>query len=146
MIRVVAFEPEHLAALKVQSAQAELAVLGEAERWMTGRARKVAGPCFTAFVGEHIVFCGGAIVTHPELATIWAAFADDAGPAMLAIERRTRRWLATLPHRRIDTMVRVAHSKGNRFVHRLGFRAEASLADYFADGSAALIYRLEGRQ
>ncbi len=150
MIRVAPFQPEHLAALRVQTAQPDLAQLSEGQRWMIGKQRKGAGwPCFTVFhvngnMGERLVFCGGAVVSHANLATIWGAFSPVAGPAMLGIERRARRWLASLPQRRIDAVVRDGHAAGHKWIKRLGFVAEARLADYYADGSDAWIYRWEG--
>lgn len=145
MIRVEPFQPEHLAQLRVQAEQPDLAQLSEGQRWMIGKQRKGAGwPCFTVFHEERIVFCGGAVVSHAGLATIWGAFSPVAGPAMLGIERRARRWLARLPHRRIDAVVRDGHKAGHKWIKRLGFVPEARLADYYADGADAWIYRWEG--
>lgn len=138
--RVVPFALEHLAALDAQAAQPELG----GDRLAIGAQLSATGRCFSLLrlADERPVFCGGVLSTHADYATMWAAFARDAGPAMLAIERRTRRLIAMLPERRIDAAVRADYGPARRWVERLGFFAEAQLGGYFEDGGDAVIYRL----
>lgn len=139
MIRVDRFRAEDLAAIAVQSGQSELAAI---DRLALGHAYAARGRCLTARAADgRIVLCGGAIETHGDYATIWSAVAADAGPVMLALTRATVRFLDTLSHRRIDTIVAADFIAGRRWVGRMGFAQEARMADYFADGRDAVIYR-----
>lgn len=139
MIRVDRFRPDDLAAIAVQSGQGELMGV---DRLALGRAYAAQGRCLTARAGDgRILLCGGAIETHRDYATIWSAVAGDAGPVMLALTRATVRFLDTLPHRRIDSIVAADFIAGRRWVQRMGFAQEACMADYFADGRDAVIYR-----
>lgn len=137
--RTEPFAPWHLAAIDVQPGQPEL---GE-HRLERGAALSATGRCFTLLDGERVLFCGGALSTHENYATLWSAVARDAGAAMLAIERRVRRFIATLDERRVDTTVRAGFAPARRWIERLGFTREAMLRDYFEDGEAAVVYRLK---
>jgi hypothetical protein len=147
VISVEPFEPEHLAAMTVQAVQAELAAVRPAERAAFGAMAASTGRCFTIRWADGRpggpIMCAGALQSHAGHATLWAAFSPDAGRAMLAIERRTRLFIARLPHRRIDAVVRSDHRAGHRFVHRLGLVAEARLNDFYEDGGDAVIYRFK---
>jgi hypothetical protein len=139
MIRVAAFDPRDLQAMTVQEAQPELI---DAPVY---HARQLAatGRCFTAR-DRHgaVLFCGGALETHPRYATMWAALSPHAGSAMLALTRRVRWFAASLPHERVDALVRASHRAAHRWMAMLGFVREAELGVYFADGEDAVIYRL----
>ncbi len=139
MIRVDRFRPEDLATIAVQAGQPELLI---DDRLTLGRAYAAQGRCLTARTRDgRIVLCGGAIETHGDYATIWSAVSREAGPAMVALTRATVRFLDTLSHRRIDTIVAADFIAARRWVRRMGFAAEASLTDYFPDGRDAVIYR-----
>lgn len=139
--RVVPFEPWHLQQLDPQPAQRELVT----DRTALGASLASTGRCFTLLRASDRtpMCCGGAVSTHRDYATLWAAFACDARPAMLAIERRARRFIGMLHERRIDAAVRADHAAGRRWAERLGLRPEAQLGAYFDDGGDAVIYRLE---
>lgn len=140
MIAVECFQPEDLAEMTVQAVQREVG----ADPLARGRLFAALGTAFTArpLPGGAPIFCGGVTLAHPDYATMWSAFSEDAGPAMLAITRRTRWFIAKLAHRRIDTMVRSDHRAGHRWVHALGFVAEGRMNDVFEDGGDGVIYRL----
>lgn len=148
MINVAPFYPEDLAAMLPQTAQPELARLCAADRVAYGRGLAGRGQSFTVreWAEGPVLFCGGAAEVHPNYATLWSVFDRDAGPHLLAIERRTRRFLAMLTYRRIDTLVRADFEAGHRWVLRLGFELEGHvLQDYFEDGAGACLYRLKVR-
>ncbi|WP_229726727.1 hypothetical protein [Sphingomonas alpina] len=136
---VVPFEPEHLADMTIQLGQPEL----DCDRLARGIALSATGRCFSVLPGSGgaPLFCGGALECHARYASLWAAFSPDAGPAMLAITRRTRHFLTTLKHTRVDAVVRSDFRAAHRFVHRLGMVAEARLNDYFENGGDAVVYR-----
>lgn len=139
MITVEPFIPEDLAEMTVQPVQRELACDAVAR----GRILAANGRCFTVRAGAAPIFCGGVTVTHDQYATMWSAFSIDAAPEMLAITRRTRRFIAKLEYRRIDALVRSDHRAGHRWVHQLGFVPEARMNDFFETGGDAVIYRLK---
>lgn len=139
MISVERFIPEDLAEMAVQPVQRELGC----DPIARGRALSQGGQCFTVRNGAAPLFCGGVMVTHVGYATMWSAFALDAGPEMLGITRRTRLFMSRLSYKRIDAMVRGDHRAGHRWVQQLGFAVEARLHDYFEDGGDAVIYRLK---
>ena len=139
MIRVDVFEPADLVGLVLQDGQQEL----PADRLAQGEFWASHGRAFTgrdARTGQ-VLLCGGAMQSHPEYATLWSAIGRDAGPAMLALTRKVRIFLGTLPHRRIDALSRVGFVQGGRWLTMLGFAPEATLADYFEDGEAAMLFR-----
>jgi hypothetical protein len=148
MIAVEPFDVAHLANMTVQPAQIE-ARMSPLELMQRGMALSATGDCFTARrrADGKVLMCGGALTSHPGLATLWAVFALAAiedRRAMTAIRHRVRHFLTMLQHRRIDTLVRSDHRAAHRFALRLGFKAEARLNDYFEDGSDAVVYRYRG--
>lgn len=141
MIRIDAFRAADLADIAVQAEQTEMA---HTNRMALGAAYRTAGNCLTARdAAGTILLCGGAVQTHHDYATLWSALSPEAGRHMLAITRATRRFIALLPHRRVDSIVNSGFVAGHRWMQLLGFKREAVLADYFADGRDAVIYRLE---
>ena len=139
MITVERFIPEDLAEMAVQPVQRELG----SDPIARGRLLSLTGRCFTVRAGGAPIFCGGVTITHSGYATMWSAFALDAGPEMLAITRRTLEFIKRLDFKRIDAVVHSDHRAGHRWVFRLGFAPEARLNDYFEDGGDAVIYRLK---
>ncbi len=144
MIHVLAFRPEHLAALDPQEAQ-RAQLTGDV--LARGEALSVSGNCFTAFSATDgaMLMCGGSIETHGDYATMWSAFGSIAPGRlreMAAVRERTRWLLAMMTHRRIDAVVRVDHVPAHHWMKALGFVPEARLNDYFDDGGDAMIYRL----
>jgi hypothetical protein len=142
MIRVDRFRARDLAGLRVQPAQRRDVVDYAAQ----GPFWEQAGRCFTVrlVAGGEPLFCGGAVASHADYATLWSVIGEDAGRHMLAITRRTAQFVAALPFRRIDAFVRSDDRAGHRWIHTLGFRVEARLDDLFADGGDAVIYRKAG--
>lgn len=141
MIRVDAFRAGDLAEIAVQAEQTEVASVN---RHALGAAYRAAGNCLTARdEGGTVLLCGGAAQTHAGYATLWSVLSPDAGRHMVPLTRATRRFIARLPHPRVDTIVNEGFAAGHRWVRLLGFKREAVLADYFPDGRNAVIYRLE---
>lgn len=140
MIRVDPFHPFDLIDLPLQASQADL----PADRVAFGEQRAACGRSFTIrdAPGGRALFCGGTIVTHANLATLWSVVAADAGPRMMAITRRVRWFVDALPHARVDAMIRGGFAPAARWVEMLGFEKEALLADYYENGDDAMIYRL----
>lgn len=110
-----------------------------------------AGRAFTIWTGAGEgsavpVFCGGAVEQHAHHATLWSSFAVEF-PDRLAVflTLAVKRFIAELPHLRVDAMVRDGNEKAARWMYGLGFTLEARLADYFPGGEDVLIFRLERR-
>ncbi|NLS27930.1 hypothetical protein S2M10_29320 [Sphingomonas sp. S2M10] len=145
MINVAPFNPHDLGAMVPQPAQVELAHLSADQRVAFGAGLAARGQCFTIreWAEGPVLFCGGVAEVHARYASLWSVFDQDAGRHLLAIERRTVRFLRMLHYRRIDTLVRAEFEAGHRWVLRLGFELEGHvLQDYFEDGGAACLYRM----
>lgn len=141
-VRVDAFVASDLVALPVQASQAR----DLTDPWTIGCQWQQAGGHFTIrrAAGGVPLFCGGAFATHAGYATLRSAIAEDAGPYMLAITRRTARFVAMLRYARVDTFVRAEDRAGRRWIEQLGFYAEAEVGAVFPDGGDAVIYRKAG--
>lgn len=134
MLRVVPFEPRHLAALGyAPDLAAALALPAD------GRA--LAGPfAGTALDGPRIVACGGLSAVWPGRAMAWAAIDDAIGPVRFAaLDRRVRTVLAEAQasgFARIEAVVDPAapRARALRWARSLGFVEEARLARWAPDG------------
>lgn len=139
-MKVSVFRAIDLADIAIQAGQPEFA------RARFGRAAAFEGPrALTARDDAgRVLLCGGAWEMHAGHATLWAAVSRDAGPAMVALTRRVRLFVDRLPHKRLDCVVRVGFAPGARWMAMLGFAPECTMADYFEDGDAAMVYRRIG--
>lgn len=116
------------------SVQSELAALVHGYRAFT--VRDGAG---------RVIFCGGAVEKHAGYATLWAMFGKDKRNGLVFIHRRTRQFLESLPHARVDTFVEGRLPRAADFVQRLGMKREATLRGAAPDGGSMIIFVREFR-
>lgn len=138
-VEIIAFHPDHAAAIELQAEQ-------QAEEWAaTTEHGAIAelharGPTFTAIDGGRVLCIAGLAQNHDRYATAWALFAPAKGAAMLAVTRAIARVIAAADYDRIDMMVRVPFTRAHDFARLLGFELEAILRRWGADGSDFAIY------
>lgn len=137
---VTPFRAADLAAIDLQDSQR-----GETQwrRWPEiGAAWEAAGNAFTWRADDgRVLFCGGAIEHHPGYASLWGAFSMHRPRVPVWLTRTVRRFVAELPHRRVDATVSIANERACGWLHLIGLEFDARLAEVGADGSDVLIYR-----
>ena len=130
--------------LVLQDAQQYLQPL--VERADYGPALALGGPSFTAFAGDAILGCGGAVEFGKHRAEVWALLAPAIGPHMRAVTRAVRGWLSVCPYQRVEANVATHFAESVRWITLLGFEQEGGeKRQFFADGRSAMQFvRLKG--
>lgn len=134
---VVPYEPKHMHALHVQSAQ--LYTLGWAP---ADHAEMLARfPAYTALDGDEVLVCAGVLEIWAGRAAAWAFLSENIGTRMTSVHRAVRRYFELLDYRRIEAEVATDFPEGHRWVRMLGFKLECPrMRGYFPDGSDASLY------
>jgi hypothetical protein len=132
MIEFVAFKPRHLAALKLQQAQAH-AQCDMIEDHGTAVV-KHSGRAFTALLDGRPIGCAGAVELWPGRAYGWAYLSEDALRHSRAIHRYALKALARMPWRRIEAYTEIGHAAAARWLLHLGFRFECVARAWGPDG------------
>jgi len=137
MIHVTTFRSADLHAMKIQPSQD----MDFAVRERIARQFEQAGRAFTA-IGEdgRVIFCGGAVELHEGHAQLWAVFAEGKRQAMFRLRRATRDFIASLPHRRVDTPV-LDNEPARRWAEAIGLIEDVRLADAAPGGGDLILYR-----
>lgn len=140
MIEWTRFTPEHARRIQLQPAQVG------ALRWMTPEIleRVAQFPAQTALRGGLPIACFGAVEIRAERAEIWALLAFDSGRDFVRLYRGAQRFIALLPHRRLEMTVDCEFAAGHRLARMLGFECEAErmLAIHPEGGDMALYARV----
>lgn len=134
---VVPYKKEHMAALKLQSAQ--LCNLD----WMPeGQAALLEGKTsFTALDGSEVLACAGHLEFWEGRVALWAFMAENIGNRFLAVHRSVKRYIDMLDCRRIEIEVAITFTQGHRWASMLGFQVEnPRMHRYFPDGTDAVLY------
>jgi hypothetical protein len=133
---VAPYSREHLFAIRIQPAQADVA------QWVTPEmAAGLESPdSWTVLRDGEPVFCGGFWEYWQGRAVVWAIVSPAAGPLMARITRGVIRYLDLLPHRRVEVYADAAFPAGDRWARMLGFRHEGTLAAFLPNGNDAHIY------
>lgn len=114
----VPFKPDHLARLRVQTAQITEIGLITAPIAEALAARGA----WTFADGEEVICCGG-IVEHQGVWVLWSAVSAEVGTRLISLTRIAKRYLA-LNSMRIETGVRIGFSPGCRWAELLGFKVD----------------------
>ncbi|MBL8675508.1 MAG: hypothetical protein JNL07_11510 [Rhodospirillales bacterium] len=98
-----------------------------------------AGPAFTGFCGDRLVFCAGAIELWPGVAEGWALVSPLVERRRVAFHRAilgllSRHQPAWRCHR-LQATVRQGEAAAARWLSRLGFVYEGRMAGYGPDGA-----------
>jgi hypothetical protein len=138
MFEIVSYRPEHLAAIRLQQAQAMMAdVLGD-----EATAVAIAGPwTFTGVLDGVPVAVAGLSEKWKGVGTTWALFSPGLPmSAWLAILRKSRGVLASCGMHRIEAVVREDHVQGHRWALALGFAPSALMRKWGPDGMDYRMY------
>lgn len=134
------FRAGHLLELHLQETQA-----GET-RWRAfseaGRQREAAGRGWTLRDADsgRVLFCGGAMEQHDGYASLWGFFARDRAHVTLWLTRTIRRFVAELPHHRVDAWVEASNENACEWLRLIGLRIEGTMRGAAADGGDLLVY------
>lgn len=137
---VAPFRAQDVAALQLQTSQLvdlrwhEARDMGETLASAPGRAftvRDAAG---------RVIFCGGAQDRHADYATLWALFAQGKREGMIFLWRRTRHFVASLPHARVDALVEADDARAIVFARAIGLREEHRMPGASPNGGAIAIF------
>lgn len=137
-MRVIPFEPHHLALLSAQPAQAFLAA--EMVKPEYGAALLSAGPARTAFHGTEVIACAGLIHQWPNRSIAWAILSRLAGRHMLGLTREIGGFLRHHPIRRVETGVSCDFPAAERWAEMLGFEREGMMRAYTPEGADCYLY------
>lgn len=136
-MNIVRFQPEHLRELVLQEDQTYLRPLLERPEY--GPALALSGPAFSAFHGDILLGCGGAVEFGKHRAEIWALLSRQIGPHMRAVSRAINGWLDICPYRRVEANVAPDFPASMRWIRLLGFEQEGGdMRKFFADGRSAV--------
>lgn len=138
MIHFIPCEARHIRLIDAQNEQiSEKAFYANVTEELV--ANSLALSCW---VDEICVGAGGVRPIWHGRGAAWAILSCNARPAMLAIARKLRFVLDTMPLERIEMTVRANFVPGRRLAHLLGFRLETPLpmARFYPDGEAAFLY------
>ena len=135
---IVPFSVEHLAAIKLQSAQSDvLSTLGDAESVYL----EASTYAFTALDGDEVVGCAGIMKLWEGRGHAWALLSGNIGARFVGVHRAVKRAIQVSGYRRIEMDVDASHEEAIKWAHMLGFYNETpdGMRGYVADGR--LIYK-----
>lgn len=138
MIKFLPCEPRHIELIDTQAGQPErLAFNANVTAELVENSFALSCWLDGACVGA-----GGVRPIWRGRMAAWALLGRDAGPAMLAITRKLRFVLATMPASRVEMTVRADFMPGCRLASFLGFARETPLPmpHFFPDGGAAYLF------
>jgi hypothetical protein len=139
MLHPVPFKAEHLMRFNLQPTQ-----LGYARFFVEENLRCLEGPhAHTLMDDNEPMMCGGALQLHEQYARMWAYVSADIGPRRFAEGfLLVRRWLDTLPYRRLDATCADTFTQGHRWLRAFGFTREdsAGLTCLELDGGNGALY------
>ena len=139
MLHPVPFKAEHLMRFNLQPTQRCLAPY-----LVEDQLRLLESPhSHTLMDGNTPIMCGGALPYHQHHARMWAYVAGDIGPRRFAEGfLLVRRWLDTLPYRRLDATCADTFIEGHRWLRAFGFTREDAngMQGFEIDGGAAALY------
>lgn len=138
MLSYAPFRARHIDAMNIQDEQ----------EWVMdvyGKADFVAleGPhAHTLFRDGVPIVCCGAFELSKVRGSCWAVLSNSIGSrAFREVHARGKRFLSTLPWRRLEAVVAVDFDAGHRWVRALGFQLEAPcMKAYELDGTNCALY------
>ncbi len=124
---VVPTESWHFQAIQPQVAQAgELPAIE--------RMRLISKVAATCLHGSLPVAIGGVLELAPHRGALWGILSVHAGAYMVELHKKTLRFLAQLPYRRLEAVVALDFEAGHRWAQMLGFeREDRHGLKYFGD-------------
>lgn len=105
-----------------------------------GQRLIAAGPSITVERNEVVLGCAGIGIHAGGSGVLWAFIAGSAGKHFVAIDRIARRFIGTVPLRRLEATVEKGFEPGCRWLDLLGFHFEGEMRSYGPDGLDHLRY------
>jgi hypothetical protein len=131
---IAAFRAEHLTAIELQAAQAELSMPLRRRAAEAGPAIEATGMGWTAIEGTQPVMSAGILPQWPGRAVAWAlvgkAVPRRRWPRLTRIVRQSLEDAHAAGYRRIEATVVQGHDAGLRWMKLLGFRRVGLLRAY----------------
>ena len=134
-VDIIPFEPWHLAWLTETTEQAWIA-----RTPAYAASLKAAGPCYTAFAGMTVVACAGVMLCWTDRAQAWSMLSASVGLHAFAVHRAVKRFLDAYPVRRVECTVDPRSEIAVKWVRRLGFQYEGTMAAYTPLGDTMDLY------
>jgi RimJ/RimL family protein N-acetyltransferase len=136
--QIIPFEFAHLVALQPREFEArELAQLNDWEE--RTREYQAKGSAYTGIIGDQIMGCAGIFLLWPGMAEVWAVTTPLVTTHTMAFHRTISRGLdvveRTMRLHRIQVAIHVDHFVSQKWIRRLGFKAEGSMPGYGPDGA-----------
>ena len=128
-VDIVPFEPWHLEYLTETTAQAWLG-----KDYLYGRNLQRAGPCYTAFAGEHVIACAGVFMVWDGRAQAWSMLSTDVTRYVKTVFRETKRFLDGYLCRRIECTVDPRSEQAKNWARHLGFNFNGLMPAYTPGG------------
>lgn len=138
MIQIDRFRAADLLALDVQEAQADSLALFSDPAY--GAAIEAGPYAFTARAGETVLGCGGLVIEWPGRGVCWAVVSRHAGPYFREIHRAVTGFMAQVPCRRMEFVVKADFAAGHRWARMLGFAREGLMRAYSPAGDDYHLY------
>jgi hypothetical protein len=139
-MQVTNFEPAHLAAIKLQSAQAHEGVGRDVAMYATQ-----LGPAWSLVHGETVLAIGGFWPVKPCTALGWMYISGDIGPArFVRLMKTIQRHLKAAPWERIDFIVDNGFEQGHRMARLLKATTTSTVTVEGRDG-VARVYAVYSR-
>lgn len=136
MTSLVPFEPDHLDRLDIQDAQRGTFPAGDPAYALS---LIKAGPCWSVFVGDSVVACGGLCIQWEGRGVAWAIISK--GAPLVPVTRSVLHVLNQhgIP-RRVECFVDVSFREGVRWAEMLGFQREGLMRAFSPDGRDHLLF------
>lgn len=87
-----------------------------------------------------VVACAGVILCWADRAQAWSMLSAEIGTHVVSIHRAVARFLAAYPVRRLECTVDPRSAAAVRWVTRLGFQYEGTMAAYTPLGDTMDLY------
>lgn len=136
-MQLIPFEPDHLAQLTLQAAQAKI------QTYLTPEyGRMLQGDnAWTLIVPPStIIACIGLVPEDTDRAFAWALLSPGAGAHLSSIHKKIQRFLKLCPYTRMETVVESDFKPGHRWMELLGFEREGTLKHFYRAGEHVDLY------
>lgn len=136
-MRVVPYQSQHLLFMQLQDGQAYCKA-----HTTEAHAKALENEyAFTVLAGDLPIGVGGVTDIYEGRGLLWSYIDQRAGPHFIAIHRVTERFLAAMPHRRIEAYTPCEFKAGHRWLKKLGFTLEAErMRNFDIDGGDSAMY------
>lgn len=138
MIEVVKFKIEHFDKLDEQESTRKLSSFITRDHM---RSLETCEYSFSALKGDKVLFCAGIVEYWKNRGEGWMLFDKNCKSDFVALHNITKRFLDSVPIRRIEAAVDEYFLPGHRWMRLLGFKLEARVLEgYRPEGGNCSLY------